>query len=414
MKKTDYQDNPFYYNLIDVPDRYFCDRAKETETISNLLLNGNNIVLKSPRRLGKSSLILHVLRQKPFSDRYNVIFADIYSTRNRSDLTRTFKAAVLGCRTIRNRKRLACAAPAKTTYSTVLKLPVLARLTETREYGAAPSTKEELGAIFEFLESTPRPNIVVFDEFQQTAGYRDEAGNSEAEETEAVIRSHTQRATNTRFIFSGSSRHMLTAMFESPDRPFYNSARPLTLDIIPEGTYADFCTDQFAARGRTLEREAALFVHSLFCGNTCRMQMAMNSLFQNTPRGAAADRTDAERAVKAILTERADDYRVFLRGLKQSQERLLRCIAEQGLAGELTSAAMRTQYGLPAPSTVKGLLDGFTDENRRLVSEIAPGIYALDDTYLELHLADTAGALDSKFAQAHDRYAMQRRLLTSD
>lgn len=38
---------------------YFCDREKETHDIVNLLTNGNNLALISPRRLGKTDLIRH-------------------------------------------------------------------------------------------------------------------------------------------------------------------------------------------------------------------------------------------------------------------------------------------------------------------------------------------------------------------
>ena len=40
---------------------YFCDRKKETEVIMKALQNERNIVLISPRRIGKTGLIHHVL-----------------------------------------------------------------------------------------------------------------------------------------------------------------------------------------------------------------------------------------------------------------------------------------------------------------------------------------------------------------
>ena len=39
---------------------YFCDRKKETEVITKALQNERNIVLISPRRIGKTGLIHHV------------------------------------------------------------------------------------------------------------------------------------------------------------------------------------------------------------------------------------------------------------------------------------------------------------------------------------------------------------------
>lgn len=42
---------------------YFCDRKKETETLINALRNERNVVLISPRRVGKTGLIHHVFEQ---------------------------------------------------------------------------------------------------------------------------------------------------------------------------------------------------------------------------------------------------------------------------------------------------------------------------------------------------------------
>lgn len=58
-----FTDNPFWLTT-DIPDRYFCDREKETEDIIRFLRNRNNVVLKADRRVGKTSLLHHIAGQK--------------------------------------------------------------------------------------------------------------------------------------------------------------------------------------------------------------------------------------------------------------------------------------------------------------------------------------------------------------
>lgn len=41
---------------------YFCDRKKETKTIVEALENERNVVLMSPRRIGKTDLYIMCLR----------------------------------------------------------------------------------------------------------------------------------------------------------------------------------------------------------------------------------------------------------------------------------------------------------------------------------------------------------------
>ena len=42
---------------------YFCDRQKETESITRALHNERNVALISPRRVGKTGLIHHAFAQ---------------------------------------------------------------------------------------------------------------------------------------------------------------------------------------------------------------------------------------------------------------------------------------------------------------------------------------------------------------
>lgn len=64
---------------------YFCDRKKETDLIMKALQNERNIVLISPRRIGKTGLIHHVFesisKQEPET---HCFYLDINATRNLS------------------------------------------------------------------------------------------------------------------------------------------------------------------------------------------------------------------------------------------------------------------------------------------------------------------------------------------
>lgn len=48
--------------------------------------NGRNVALISPRRLGKSGLISHLLLQPTIAENYYTFYVDIYSTRSLSEL----------------------------------------------------------------------------------------------------------------------------------------------------------------------------------------------------------------------------------------------------------------------------------------------------------------------------------------
>ena len=55
--------NPFITNGYSEP-QYFCDRLRETEMLTRLLTNENNVALISSRRMGKTGLVRHCFAQQ--------------------------------------------------------------------------------------------------------------------------------------------------------------------------------------------------------------------------------------------------------------------------------------------------------------------------------------------------------------
>ena len=76
---------------------YFCDRKKETDLIMKALQNERNIVLISPRRIGKTGLIHHVFenisKQEPET---HCFYLDINATRNLSQFIQLLAKTVIG------------------------------------------------------------------------------------------------------------------------------------------------------------------------------------------------------------------------------------------------------------------------------------------------------------------------------
>ena len=87
------QINPFVIGS-DIPDEYFCDREVEVELLQKHLANGRNVVLSSPRRLGKSGLIHHLFKQQKIKKNYATFFVDIYATKSIEEFIYEFSKAV--------------------------------------------------------------------------------------------------------------------------------------------------------------------------------------------------------------------------------------------------------------------------------------------------------------------------------
>ena len=74
---------------------YFCDREKETDDLTRMLVNGNNAALISPRRFGKTNLIHHCFAQPEIADNYYTFVIDIYSIKSVADLVHRLGLSIL-------------------------------------------------------------------------------------------------------------------------------------------------------------------------------------------------------------------------------------------------------------------------------------------------------------------------------
>lgn len=72
-------ENPFVVSGRIKPE-YFCDREQESARLIKLLRNGNNVVVRSERRMGKTGLIQYCFNQTVIADNYYTFFIDILHT----------------------------------------------------------------------------------------------------------------------------------------------------------------------------------------------------------------------------------------------------------------------------------------------------------------------------------------------
>ena len=86
--------NPFVTNGY-AGEHYFCDRVEETRRLTDLLTNGNNVALISPRRLGKTDLIRHCFSQPVVKDNYYTFLIDIYATSSLQDFVNVLGRSII-------------------------------------------------------------------------------------------------------------------------------------------------------------------------------------------------------------------------------------------------------------------------------------------------------------------------------
>lgn len=375
--------NPFFLTGI-IPDAYFCDREKETETIIRHLKNQDNILLTSSRRMGKTQLIRHIFNDTRIKGGYHTFYADIYATTSLREMVFFLSKEIYKELVPKGRKALKMFLTTIKSIAAAFSMdPVTGAPKVSLQLGDITTPELTLEEIFTYLETADVPCIFAIDEFQQISIYPEK-------NVEALLRTHIQKMNNCHFIFSGSDRYILERMFSSYSKPFYNSAKPVYLGCIERSKYVDFVVDRFGKAGMSIMPDTVGFCYDHFDGYTYYNHKIFHDLFANASPGMTLDRQSVLETVQMILEENSHAYSEIMSSLSITQKQTLIAIAKESPARKPTSGAFVKRNALESPSSTQKALAKLLDE--QLVTygvKDAEKEYSVSDKFFEHWLRAT-------------------------
>lgn len=372
-------DNPFVITEKVIP-RYFCDRELESANLAKLLLNGNNVVLISQRRLGKTSLIQYCYQLDEIRENFLAIYVDILSTTNLQEFAFLLGREVFEVVRSKGEKRWQSFLSIVKSLSGKIGIdPWSGMPTFNLQLGDIVAPEYTLKEIFDYLSNAEKTCIVAIDEFQQISKYPEP-------NVEALIRSHLLRINNCRMIFSGSERHLLAEMFLSNARPFYQSASFIELNPIPEDIYVEFIIRLFKEKNKAIDSGLARDIYDKFDGITFYIQKVCNTIFANTPVGGQADEQILQDSMAEIMASLATIYRMRLSQLTLRQKELLLAVAQENFVKQITSASFTKKYSLSSPSAIQTALKSLMRDELIVKSERG---YVIEDRFFRIWLNRT-------------------------
>jgi len=364
--------NPFLLKGYISPD-YFCDREKESEKIINSIENQQDITLFAIRRIGKSALISHIFNH--LDKNYDCLYVDLWGTTSLSGFINETASAVIQ----------------STIFS---KRSFGKKLTDfIRSIGASLSIGNDgkpsvdiiihdrnqvfnrLEEIFQFLEGNSIPVIVAFDEFQEIKKYTDSMP------LEAKLRSLVQRYHNIRFIFSGSEQHLISDIFSSIDRPFYQSTRMIELKKIDTTLYHQFIKKHFQAGNKTITDTLISHVLTICHGHTYYIQAISNLIYSldKIPETIEA----FEDIYRDFIAEKQVFYTELPHRLTKHQFSTTKAVASYGKVEGVTTREFMTRAGIGSPGTMQAVINALR-EKQVIIKE--NNYYRLYDVFLEHYL----------------------------
>ncbi|PIV67838.1 MAG: hypothetical protein COS08_08145 [Euryarchaeota archaeon CG01_land_8_20_14_3_00_38_12] len=336
--------NPFVYGSI-VTKEHFVGREKEIKEITAGLLGGQHIILYSPRKFGKSSLVEETFRRINNSRKAIAFRINLQGVETGEAL-----ASVLIDETI------------KRTYSSVEKLSkelkglfkkinVRVFVDKEGKMGIEPVFKETKDALEDALNFPERVAgkknkriIVCFDEFQEIEKFN-------GLRIEKLFRAITEAHKNVSYMFTGSEKHTISLMFESKDRPFYRFARFLELKTMPDNCLKNFMIKKFNATNKYITDEAVEMVIKFSEGIPFYVQCICHEAWYLTEKKITKE-TIKQALDEKILSSLTPGFEMVWNKIRsEMQRRLLLAMAVEDKAGY--SISFIEKYKLKSSGHVK-------------------------------------------------------------
>jgi hypothetical protein len=314
--------NPFSLGIVQNADD-FCNRVDEKKELMAHAINGDNVVLYSPRRYGKSSLVGRV-QEELENKGYRSIYVDLFPVISENDfLLRIARALYRGLGKGINPKKFMEKAGDFFRMLTV-EITHEGYKFYARAETSVP-TEQQIEDLLAGMNSYVTKNklrvIVVLDEFQEILCL------PQAKRLEGILRSQMQRHRDISYFYVGSRRRVLQDMFSNKSRPFYKSAFSFILKEIPKTEFVPFIMVKFTNSGKMCPQDAAEEIYDLVRGYPYYVQKICSIIWDITDVKVSIPIVQDAYAklVKAEKTE----FDGIWSGLSLNQKKLLRAIAEE-------------------------------------------------------------------------------------
>lgn len=234
--------NPFKFGSV-VDEPYFTDRINELAYIKHSMNSANHIVLISPRRFGKTSLVKKAIKEinRPS------IFINLQMAVSVENLASLLLKEIFKLRPFEKVKHLM-------THFRIIPTISTNPFSDAVDVSFQPSLDstailEDALALLEKVSSPTNRIITVFDEFQEIMGI--EKG------LDKRLRAIMQEQQNINYIFLGSQESMMTQIFERKKSPFYHFGMLMHLDKIPYDDFMQYITQRLPLKYDTQAKDIA-------------------------------------------------------------------------------------------------------------------------------------------------------------
>lgn len=339
----------FVYGVA-VSDYNFIGRERETKRLLDNFKGGINVILMSPRRLGKTSLVKHVCNKLDDKDIITV-YLDIFGCKSEYDFYNKLATEVL--KQTASKHELWFEEAKEFLYRLTPKISFSPEPNSdfSISLGITPKTHtpEEVLQMAETIAIKRKKRIVIcIDEFQQIG----EMANSK--QIQARLRTVWQHQKHVSYCLFGSKHHLMSTIFLHRSMPFFQFGDTISLNKIATEDWVEYIVSHFADGKRTISHALAEEICKFTENYSAYVQQLAWLIFTLKEEGETVTEDDVRQAENDLLATNNILFMQMIEPLSEFQLNFLRAIAS-GIKKDFGLSEVREEYNLGSYSNITRL-----------------------------------------------------------
>jgi len=349
MKKNEPDmENPFIYGMATF-GKWFTDREEDSKRLLANFTHGINTILISPRRWGKTSLVLKVGKQ--IADKnLKIVNLDIFSCRSEEDFYRIFAKEIIR----QTSSRLEEWSENVRHFLSAVKPTISIGDDPLNDFSLSFSlsdknliNEEVLNLPLKIASKKGIRIVVCIDEFQQIAEFPDHRN------FQKQLRSAWQlQAQYVSYCLYGSKKHLMYALFSKQNMPFYKFGDVFFLQKISVNYWIPYIQQRFEETGKSISADLANKICETVENHSSYVQQLAWLVWTRTEK--TATKVDFNDAKTDLLNQNSMLYHNYIEGLTALQLNFLHAIAD-GIHDRFSRKEVISKYKLGTSANISRL-----------------------------------------------------------
>jgi uncharacterized protein len=313
--------NPYRFGAP-VENAWFCDRQGELTTLVRRMQDRIHVIVLSPRRYGKTSLLQTALRTfRAGGGRAG--YADLIRATSEHEVAAEILAATVngvlrrGRRAARNLEHVL----ARLRLTPSVSVSTEGNVSFAFEPGVARRAWQQIfDDALDLLADAAKqgPVALVLDEFQQVAEVGSGIGGA--------FKAAADRLTNVSLVFAGSHQSVMERLTRTRGAPLYGMGEVLSLGIVPREEMVNYMRRRARAGGKGLTKSVAEALFDRAGGIPNDVQWLAHAAFEHAVK-EAIDEQAISAGLEAIVARQSSSFAERFETLAPSQQRTLKALA---------------------------------------------------------------------------------------